>query len=295
MKILLIYFTGTFNTRFLTDKIEEKFIERKDTVERLEIKIDSKPIDTFNYDLIGFGYPIYALNSPQPFNKYIKKLKFKHNQKYFIYKDSGETFKINNSSSRIIKRCFKHYKMTFLGEYHYIMPYNIRFPFDKSFIQELLEYDEKLLDIMFYNLDNNIIHNIKGNIISQISSRALSIQKPGAKLNSYFYSIDNDKCIKCLKCIENCPNHNIILKNDKIVFKHNCNMCMRCSFFCPTNAIKIGILNNWKVNHYYDLNNINPKETNYIDKNSKGFYKCFIKTFEEIDETYKEINNKKER
>lgn len=289
MKVLLIYFTGTFNTRYLSDKIEQRLKDLDASVDRVEINIDTLPIDTNGYDLIGFGYPIYALNSPQIFNKYIRKLKFNKGQHYFIYKDSGETLKINNSSSRIIKKRFKHFKMTFLGEYHFVMPYNIRFPYDKSFIHELLKYDEELLDIMFYNLKNRIIHSIKGNVFSNLTSRVLSIQKPGAKLNSYLYSVDQDKCIKCKKCIDNCPNHNIKLKKGKIVFGHNCNMCMRCSYFCPENAIKIGMLNGWKVNEYYDLNNIKPEKTHYITKDSKGFYKCFIKTFDEIDEEHKKI------
>ena len=68
---------------------------------------------------------------------------------------------------------------------------------------------------------------------------------------------------------------------------------MRCSFFCPTNAIKIGFLEGWKVNGEYRFNEIKSDDSinpNYITKKSKGFYKCFIKTFEFIDREYEKIS-----
>lgn len=295
MKILLIYYTGTFNTRYLTNKIADEFIKDNNEITKIEIDNNTKTIDTTTYDLIGFGYPIYAFNSPMPFNQYIRKLSFKKNQRYFIYKDSGETLKTNNASSRVIKRIFNKFKMKCIGEYHYIMPYNIRFPFPKQFIKEILVYDQKLLTIMFYNFKHNIVKTLKSSFINNTSSVALSIQKPGANLNSFFYTVDNDKCIRCLKCVKECPTNNIKLIDNKITFSHNCNMCMRCSYYCPNQAIKIGMLENWKVCDYYNLDEIEKCEyVPYINENSKGFYKCFIKTFKQIDKEYNSIINKKD-
>lgn len=68
---------------------------------------------------------------------------------------------------------------------------------------------------------------------------------------------------------------------------------MRCSFFCPTNAIKIGFLEGWKVNGRYEFEKIKNDDSigsSYITKQSKGFYKCFIKTFELIDREYEKIH-----
>lgn len=63
-------------------------------------------------------------------------------------------------------------------------------------------------------------------------------------------------------------------------------MCMRCSFFCPTDAINIGFLNGWKVNGAYRFKAIdgnNDLKLPYIDQNAKGFYRCFISYFSEVD------------
>jgi len=292
MKILLIYYTGTYNTRYLTNQLKEKLVKKGNEVDTVEITVDTPIVNTENYELIGFSYPIYGFNSPLPFNKYVRKLTFNPNQKYFIFKNSGETFAMNNASSRILIRIMKRNKVKFIGEYHYVMPYNIHFPFEKEFVKQILEYNKKLMDVMLYNLEKNIVFKIKSNIIYDFAAFFVGIQKIGGNVNSFLYKVDKDKCIKCGKCVNTCPHNNIYEKNGKIKFHHHCDMCMRCSFYCPTNAIKIGFLENWKVNGDYHLDKIENDVTlnsNYITKDSKGFYKCFIKTFEFIDKEYKKI------
>lgn len=298
MNILLIYFTGTFNTRFITEMVRNEFIKYGHSVEMVEVNYKTESINTDNYDLIGLGYPIYAFNSPLPFNRFLKtKVKFKKGQNYFIYKNSGETLGLNNSSSRIIKRRMKHQKLNLTGEYHFVMPYNIHFPFDENFIKEMIEKDHKLCELMVYNLCNGIYRTIKSNIFYDFLSFCISIQKIGGPINSFFYRVDKTKCIKCHKCIDQCPSDNIYEKKGKIAFHHRCDMCMRCSFYCPSDAIKIGFLQNWKVNHYYHLPSLEQTSTDrkpYITSESKGFYKYFIKYFAQIDSDYSKLLKIKE-
>lgn len=289
MKFLLVYYTGTYNTRFLTDKIENLLESHGHSVERTEINADTMPVNTQGYDFVGLGYPIYGFNSPLPFNRYLKKLKFERGQKFFIYKNSGETFAMNNASSRIILRRMKRAGARFAGEYHFVMPYNIHFPFDRAFVREILEKDRKLAEIMVYNLENGRINEIKSNPVYDLAAFFVSIQKIGGAVNSFFYRVNEEKCVKCMKCVNECPEKNIRFEKGKIRFSHRCDMCMRCSFYCPAAAIKIGFLEGWKVNGDYRFAEIEQDESPvlpYIDENSAGFYKCFIRTFAAIDEEY---------
>lgn len=290
MKIILIYFTGTNNTQYLSNKIKSKLESENAIVDLLQVNKDTPFVDLSQYDLIGIGYPIHAFNSPLVFNNYLKKLNLLPQKKYFIYKNSGETFALNNSSSRIIKRRFKRKKMQLIGEYHYVMPYNIHFRFDDAFIKEILIMNNKLVDVMVYKLANNINNEIKSNWFYDFLAFIISIQKIGGPINSFFYKVDKKKCTNCKKCLYNCPVKNIYLKKSTIKFHHHCAMCMKCSFFCPNNAIKIGFLEKWKVNGVYNFAKIEkdkPLVIPYIDrKKSKGFYKCFPKTFTEIDNDY---------
>ncbi len=289
MKILLVYYTGTYHTRFLTDRLEKALLARRHTVERVEIRRGTAAIDVRGYDLIGFGYPIYGFNSPLPFNRYIAQLNVSAGQKFFIYKNSGETFGMNNASSRILLRRMRKRKAAFAGEYHFVMPYNIHFPFARDFVREILDKDAKLMEIMLKNLEDGTAHKISSNIAYNIASAAVSIQKIGGAVNSFFYRIDKDKCTKCGLCVKNCPEDNIRLEKEKIKFGHRCDMCMRCSFYCPNDAIRIGFLEGWKVNGGYALDELSlegPPEKPYITKDSRGFYKCFVRYFAAIDEEY---------
>ena len=294
MKFLLVYYTGTYNTRYLSERISDKLIERGHTVDRVEINIDTQVVDTNGYDFIGFSYPIYGFNTPLAFDKYIKKLKFNQNQKYFIYKNSGETLAMNNASSRGILRLMKRKKTIFTGEYHFIMPYNIHFKYDEDFVREILDKDDKLAKIMIYNLENGKVERIKSKFIYNFAAFFVGIVKIAGNVNSFLYKVDKEKCVNCMKCVNDCPEKNIYVKNGKIKFHHHCDMCMRCSFFCPTNAIIIGFLDwwGWKVNGDYKLSKLAKSEEPikpYITEHSEGFYKCFIKTFAKIDSDYEKI------
>lgn len=290
MKAALIYWTGTYNTRFLVNKVKEELIKINYEVALFEIDVDSKNIDLKDYDLIGISYPIYAFNVPRFFMKYLKRLKFYSDKKYIIFKQSGEPLALNNASSRKIIRIFKKNKIKDYSEYHFILPYNIHFKFDDILVETLLISNEKLLKIMMYDLKNDLNSKIKSSIFYTINAFFLSIQGIGGNINSFLYKVDENKCINCKKCINICPMHNIYTKNEKIKFHHNCAMCMRCSFYCPKDAINIGFINSWRVNGAYkleelDQNKANLKE-NILDSDNK-FYKIYTKYLENVDEKYK--------
>ena len=179
MKILLVYYTGTYNTRYLTRKLKDRFVLRGDQVDTVEISSETAPVSTEQYDLVGFSYPIYGFNSPLPFNKYVRKLSFRCGQKYFIYKNSGETLAINNASSRILIRLMRRRKAELVGEYHYVMPYNIHFPFERDFVREIFSYNDKLMDVMLYNLERGIVKTIKSKAIYNVGAFFVGIQKIG--------------------------------------------------------------------------------------------------------------------
>ena len=128
-----------------------------------------------------------------------------------------------------------------------------------------------------------------------MSSSVARLQYIAGDVNSFFYRVDMDKCKGCDLCIKRCPTHNIY-RDDKgvIRFHHNCLMCMRCSLFCPADAIHIGFLESWgwKVNGGYNLKQIEAQplpEKPVITSATTGFFHCYIETYERINRRHAEI------
>ncbi len=295
MKCLLIYFTGTFNTRYVSQRLKEKMEAAGYKVDLYEIDpLKTEQLDFSGYDLVGLGYPIYGYNAPWPFLKFIRKQKFPKGIRTFIYKNSGETEKVNDASSLFVWRKLKRSRAIIENEYHFLMPYNIHFRFDERLVKEMLMMDEKLYDILVYEVTHQIPNIKRYKLWHKIVTRVVSIQFIGGDVNSFLYSVDDDKCAHCNLCVKRCPTQNIFVdKNGKIKFHHHCLMCMRCSFFCPTNAINIGFLQQWgwKVNGGYDFEKIKKIELTepYITNDTQGFFHCYIESYENINRRYQEL------
>jgi len=62
--------------------------------------------------------------------------------------------------------------------------------------------------------------------------------------------INTSKCKlpECRKCIEVCPKHILVVKDNKVVVENEleCTLCRQCVRVCPENAIKVS----WKPNTY---------------------------------------------
>ncbi|MCQ2285031.1 MAG: EFR1 family ferrodoxin [Bacteroidales bacterium] len=296
MKCLLLYFTGTFNTRYVSNKLKKRLENVGYEVSLYEIdpsKIER--IDLSPYDLIGLGYPIYGFSAPYPFLKFVRKQQFPKGVKTFIYKNSGETEHENDASSMYLLRKLHRSKVRIENEYHFIMPYNIHFRFEENLVKEMLSIDEKLYDILVYEIQHDI-PNLKPykwwpRLVTWAVSKPMYI---GGDVNSFLYKVDPDKCMRCGKCVRLCPMHNIEM-DDKGNFKfhHHCNMCMRCSFFCPTNAFDIGFLDDWgwKVNGAYDFPKIEAIELKrpIITPQTEGFFHCYIETYQKINQRHEEL------
>ncbi|MCK5731425.1 MAG: EFR1 family ferrodoxin, partial [Tenericutes bacterium] len=76
-------------------------------------------------------------------------------------------------------------------------------------------------------------------------SRSLGFFVQRVYAKSYFLksrkkvTINDDECIKCMKCINACPVENLVLVDNKIIGTNICTLCYRCINICPTQAIHL--------------------------------------------------------
>lgn len=293
MKKAIIYcFSGTGNTKRVSDMVAAELTNDGVETEVFKVTRESYLKKAFpnpnEYDLIGIAYPIYGFNAPLLVNKFVKSLNAsERNQKAFIIKTSGEPFGFNNSSSQAIKRYLKRKKYDLVYERHYLMPYNIMFRYNDGLVKQMYLYAEQLAKVSAAKITGGSKEVIHGNPMSLFANFVCKLVWLGGPICGITYHADNEKCIHCNKCVNNCPTKNIkICKNGKIKFGGHCMMCCCCSMNCPTDAISMGIMNGWKVNKPYPFEKVAKDESvsaNFINPQTKGYFKKFNKYYAKTD------------
>lgn len=285
--ILCIYFTGTYHTLHLVNRIKEEKEKNGDSVSLLSVCSSSKIEDLSSFDEVIFSYPIYAFRAPKPYIDYLKKLRFKKETKYYVYKQSGEPFSYNNSSSCQIEKLLKKQGCHLSGEFHFLYPYNILFAYDKDWKMKLETYNDYEMKIASYYTDKQIKHLTHSSFLKKGLTGMIShLQHFGAKINGPLYHINKKECTKCHLCINRCPYQNISLdKKEYPVFHSHCTMCMRCSYYCPKDCIRTGILNPLRINQ-------STKADQKHRRTKKKFFSAYQKYIDREKELYSSIIDK---
>ena len=290
MKVLLIYFSGTGNTKKVAEKFASSFQELGHEAETVSVDglLDGKTLpEEFltkieNSDLIGFGYPIHAFNAPAVMLKLAKLLPKRATAKQaFMFNTSGEPLKLNNISSFKLSRMLRRRKYVVFSEYHYCMPYNIIFRHTDEMAYKMWTTVEQIVPLDVQELIEHKPHTLKRVFCGGFVAWIMRCEHWGVRLNGTHYKVKKE-CIHCQQCVNICPTHNIKVKKDgKLKFGRNCLMCMRCAQLCPKDAIKTGWFNHWKVNGAYTFE---KPATVQKQKYNKMLTKSYNKYFAECDE-----------
>ena len=283
MKVAIFYFSGTGNTEKVVRKWKESSESFGVSIDLVKIEKDDFDFSKIDeYDKIGFAYPIHAFNAPENVWKYAKKFpKIENSKKVFVIMVSGEYMTINHSSSKKLLRILKRRNYVLESDYHYIMPYNMIFRHTEARATRMYETMNKLvpIDAKEYLVDNKP-HLIKKHHFVGWFIFILRIEQWFSGVNGRLFKVNKKKCIKCMKCVNNCPVKNIEYVNGKFKFHGDCLLCTRCSFNCPTDAFSIGILNSWRVNKPYSFKPVDYQE---VDKHKRYCKKSYERYYKEAE------------
>jgi len=294
-KAVIYVFSGTGNTRYAADKIAEALTayDVNTTVWETRAPFDDIP-DPNDYDIVGFGYPVHAFNAPKFFLKFVKSLPKVNNKQAFIFKTSGEPFRINGASSLTLTYILKRKGFKPMLDRHLLMPYNIMFRYDDALAKQMYLHTAQISAPIAYKIAQNQKENMRYNIFAAAVMYVFRVQWFGAWLNGPLIHADKNICTGCGLCEQMCPTQNIKITDGVPVFGSKCSMCMSCVFRCPVDAIRPGFLNHWRVNGVYKYDKIvtDPLVPDkYIDENTTGYFKLFREYYKKTNKEISEFNS----
>lgn len=240
MKGILLYFSGTGNTKFIANKIVEEFMKNGCDIEVHSIE-EKLCIKNFSYDYLVLGFPKYFEYIPQNFMEYIDDNLYTSDKeiKTMIFSTGRDKNKMHfDELEKVLLE--KNFKV--------IVTKNFKMPNSFIISKNYKNINSEGLDIIYKNSLNEIKDTVTNFLIENYSKEEINnfkatIMKRLYKFktkdlykNSYKFSVGSS-CDKCNLCVKVCPTRNIEHIGDYIKFRDNCIMCCRCISCCPKNAI----------------------------------------------------------
>jgi len=236
MRIALLYFSGTGNTKWLAETLATKLQEKGAKVDLFSLEdtvVLAPPYDTYL-----LAHPVYGAHVPRLVIDRVVEL-IKGN----IHLSVITTFGYVNALGFFAEK--KALGREIDAYYNVKMFNNISTPALKvpiKVLEQRLQSKEKIearIDVIADAIinDKSRIEGIGPQLIVGIRIRKMMNEK----LHSYYQTlgVDPDRCTRCNLCIRECPTHSIVEKDGNFIFHATCTTCTRCYNICPTQAITI--------------------------------------------------------
>lgn len=273
MKILILYFSGTGNTKFIAEKISEN-------LSSMGYNHDLKAVENFRpkklkkYDILIFGFPVYAHDLPLFLKNYVQKLSLPKSKGVILYATKGK--KSGNALRRAAKLLRKS---EFIPLYtaEFLMPSNdillaeskdsakvtkilaANFADSDSFNKVTEKIAEKAVEYAKKDLDTKDINFPSWKFTASIVDPTIQIIFKLLK-KILISKLKTDKnCNLCGYCEKICPADNIVIKEGEVEFLDKCYLCLRCINQCPEEAIQISKLTKNKFRYQGPNENYKPK------------------------------------
>ena len=235
---MVLYFSGTGNSKFVAEKIATALNERVCDISEY-IKKKEKPVFTENGKYI-FVAPSYVSAPARTMIDFINEASFPAGiEAYFVVTCVASM----GITPRVAKKVSKKKGFKYMGSAQILMPQNYIIYFKTKEVDENL----RVINNSFYQIDELISHIKMG---ERFSERRVSLLEHyftnivGDIYYKYFMGTKkisvSDDCISCGKCARVCPFGNISLEAKKPIWGDECTHCMACINSCPVGAIEYG-------------------------------------------------------
>ena len=247
MKCLITYFSQTNSTRKISESIGKEIAAYDWKVDFINIKYE-KAVNVKEYDLLGFGTPVYYYRLPFLVKDYLQSLPDLNNKPVFSFITYGTYFfsvpiEINNilKEKRTVNIGFFAARGAdkYLGYLKQGVLFSDGHP-NKRELNQAKHFASSLLE--HFNGDNSSenIYNYKRRTHKGAIYNCESILTKRWLINNIYtqFFSSNENCISCGKCVEECPQNNIILdKTKRPKWGNSCELCFICEMVCPVQAV----------------------------------------------------------
>ena len=246
MKCIIVYFSQTGNTEKVARAIHTGIKQAAGYCDIIKIK-DANPRLLFQYDLIGIGTPIFAIE-PGNVRAFINNIRFAVGKHVFVFSTHGGVPKYFLPS---IVPALKKRGLIVIGnqdwygdnsELHHIYPYPTAGHPDETDLKEAEKFGIEIVDRSrrIYAGETELIPPPPPNLPAIAQEEAVSIEI----INSFPTSglkFRKEKCKypACRLCMDNCPMDGMDLSMNPPVLAKPCIICAFCGRVCPTGAIDI--------------------------------------------------------
>lgn len=252
MKTNIIYFTGTGNSLSIARLLAAK-LPQADVISVNEMLHESIPL--IKTDACGFVFPVYCQDMPEIVKRLVKKLKFDRDTYIFaVATHNGDPGYSHFTLDRLLKKKGQCLKAGFavLMPGNSINPYNMnnetevgqRLMMAASNVEKISSCIANR-DFLPFEGSNSIRKRLKG-------LRNKARFKFKYRVHKKFWV--TTACNLCGICARICPENNITIGSDSVLWGNHCQMCFACIHWCPQQAIQNGANTiNRKRYHHPDI------------------------------------------
>ncbi|MBE6861773.1 MAG: hypothetical protein E7497_02585 [Ruminococcus sp.] len=235
---MILYFTGTGNSRFVSDYIAERIND--ECISLNDIIKQKKPLKFHSESPFVVAAPIYAWRFPLIIEELIRKAKFSGNRKIYFIGTMGSQ---SGNSDKFLQKLAEDKNMEFMGFCGIAMPNNYviggKLPDKSEAYAQINSAIPQMKSVSDKIASGEKISKTDKTPFAGIASGAVN-----SMFNKYMISSKNfnvsDKCISCGKCAAVCPVNNVVMKDGRPLFGEKCLNCYSCINRCPEEAINIG-------------------------------------------------------
>ena len=235
---MVLYFTGTGNSRYLARRIAEGLEMPLYDLNACIKAGDTAPVQT-GRDVV-LVTPTYAWRIPRVVSEWLGKTALTGAERIWFVMDCGSEI---GNAAKYNRQLAAQKQLQYMGTAQIIMPENYIAMFKAPSPKEEAE----------------IIVRANGRLdaLAQSIAKGESFTRPQIKLmdriysgivNGAFYPMfvkskkfrTTDECIGCGKCAVLCPTKSIRIEGGRPVWGDGCTHCMACICRCPKQAIEYG-------------------------------------------------------